>query len=719
MKIHVPVVTLWLCAAALAMGMPAVRLPAVISDNMVLQANHADPIWGWATPGTKVRVTIAEQKKSTAVGADGHWQLALDPLPPGGPLALTVRSGVTTLTVSNILVGEVWLCAGQSNMEFPTQSATNGTEEVAQATFPKIRLFHVAITPALTPASDCIGEWVECSPTNVAKFSAVAYFFGRQLHQDLKTPVGLIAAALGGSQARAWISRPGLEQTPSLALYAKYLDEEVAKSTAMLPADWRSPDGKLLPARDDAAWAEPATSDAEWATVDLPHSWAGSTKFMATLWLRRNVAVPPTWTGHDLHLALGASDCPVTMYANGQVLQMAGAGPLVCQVPGRLVTGTNLLLAVKLCLNSYNKIGSLTGTSHMTLTAPDAQALALTGTWRYAYAYRGPWSLPQYEAAGLYNGMIAPLVPYSLRGVVWYQGESDAPFAQRYGTTFQAMITDWRRVWREDFPFLYVQLPNYGKALDNPVDDDGGWAGVREGQTAALQLPATGMAVTYDLGEPAQIHPPNKQAVARRLVLLAQVKAYQQKLVCAGPLYEGMAVEGDHIRIRFRDSGGGLITSDGKTVNHVAIAGADRHWVWAHAEIAGDTLLVSTSAVPNPVAVRYAWAGNPVGANLARRDGFLVAPFRTDSWPEPFTVVAAQVHDPRAGTWQDALPAVFGNPWPTLADMKLNNMFPGKAVKLTVTYRGHNLDFTSDGKDGLEINHEFLEHALTAPSPTP
>ncbi|MFA4945830.1 MAG: sialate O-acetylesterase [Lentisphaeria bacterium] len=449
----------------------ALRLPAILSDNMVLQADKPVRIWGWAPPGQAVTVKVGGQEKAATAGADGKWQITLAPLKAGGgPLEMTVAGGGATLTVKNILAGEVWLCSGQSNMAVPLWEAANGAAEIRAATYPKLRLFLTRFHAPDQPADDLQGKWVECSPATAGGFSAVAYLFGRELHQALKVPVGLIQSAHGATAIENWISLAALQAEPSL--------KSIVERHAEMPKDSKGWDPQL-----------------------------------------------PT---------------------------------------------------------------------------------------------------------GLYNGEIAPLTPFALRGVIWYQGESNASRAAQYRTLFPVLIRGWRQAWGEELPFYFVQLANLGPAPAQPGESD--WAELREAQALALALPHIGMAVAVDIGEAGNIHPKNKQEVARRLALWALDRTYGQKRVYSGPLYQAATVEGGKIRVRFNQVGGGLAAKGGP-LKRFAIAGSDRKFVWADAVIDGDSVVVASPAVSQPVAVRYAWANNPEGCNLYNQEGLPAAPFRTDTWP--------------------------------------------------------------------------------------
>jgi sialate O-acetylesterase len=497
-----------------AMVLPAraeVKLPALIGDNMVLQEGKRVAIWGTAEPGEQVRVTLGEEKATAAADGEGRWKVELGPLKAGGPFEMTV-TGKNSITLHNVAVGEVWICSGQSNMEMAVGNSPrawggvlNAAEEIAAGNYPMIRQFTVRKAVAGQPQRDAEGEWKVANPETVGEFSAVAYFFGRDLYKALNVPVGLIDSSWGGTPAEAWTSAPALAADPEL----KTILDEWKEKTAEYP--------KLLEQfqRELKGW-EQSSEKAEAEGRPAP---------------------PP----------------------------------------------------------------------------PQMPADPRSNSWR---------------AAGLYNGMIAPLLPYTMAGAIWYQGESNADRAYQYRKLFPAMIRNWRRAWGEvDFPFLFVQLAGFRQ----PWAPRTAWAELREAQTMALALPKTGMAVTVDIGEPYDIHPKNKQEVGRRLALAAEAIAYGRKVVYSGPMYDSMSVEGAGVRLRFTHAGGGLVAK-GESLKGFEIAGEDRRFVAAEARISGETVVVRSSKVPHPVAVRYGWDDYPE-CNLYNKAGLPASPFRTDDWP--------------------------------------------------------------------------------------
>jgi len=442
-----------------------VRLPGVLGDHMVVQRGTEVYIWGWTDPGARVTVRMGEAEASATGNADGRFLTRLPPQEAGGPHTITV-TGENTVSIKDVLVGDVWICSGQSNMEMAVRGVRNAKKEIADAKYPRIRLFTVKRTSTPEPQDDCKGDWKPCSPDTVPNFSAVGYFFGRHLHKHLDVPVGLVNTSWGGTPSEAWTSPRTVEKVRAF-------------------------------------------------------------------------------------------------------------DPIVKRFKGK--------------------------PNH------------------------------PHRPSNLFNGMIAPLVPMRIRGAIWYQGESNAGRACQYRTLFPAMIQDWRAHWRQgNFPFLFVQLANFKKRAKQPGDS--AWAELREAQAMALRLPKTAQAVIIDIGEAKDIHPKNKQDVGKRLALAARAVAYGEDMTYSGPMYKSMKVEGGKVRLAFDHVGGGLVAKGGGPLKGFAVAGKDKQWHWAEAEIDGKTVVVSSDEVARPVAVRYAWADNP-DCNLANEEGLPASPFRTDHWP--------------------------------------------------------------------------------------
>jgi len=621
------------------------RLPAVFSDHMVLQQGRSCPVWGWATDGTRVTVEIGGQSLHT-VAKNGRWQVRLDPLTAGDSYTLTVRTRDRTVDVKDVLAGEVWVCSGQSNMEWPLESADHAQTEIMQADLPAVRLFTVEKATDDQPQDDVTGTWLVCSPRTVPDFSAVGYLFGKNLYDHGIRPLGLIDTTWGGTPAEAWTSYPTLRSDPAFApILARDVDTDTIKAQlartygADLLTDERNPDVVFS---DQSAlqqgWADPDTDMTEWKTMDLPVLWeSAGLNLDGVVWFRREVVLPETWAGRDLVLRLSAIDDYDLTYFNGTQVgrtysdtPSAWLKPRVYTVPGNLVKAGRNTVAVRV-LDMQGGGGIYQAASPMDVAPAGAKTpISLTGPWHYRIEkIMALGSGEQNMPARLFNAMVAPLVPYTIKGVVWYQGESNADRAYQYRKLFPAMIEDWRRAWGgNDFPFYFVQLANYMQRKPNPGDS--AWAELREAQQMALSLPNTGMAVIIDAGDANDIHPRDKQTVGRRLALIARARDYGEPVEYSGPVYKSMTIEDNRIRLRFDHVDTGL-RADG-ALRGFAIAGADKNFVWAHAVIEDHTVVVSSDAVAQPVAVRYAWADNP-DCNLYNGAGLPASPFRTDDWP--------------------------------------------------------------------------------------
>jgi len=625
------------------------KLASLFSDHAVLQREMQLPVWGWAEPGSLVTVELAGKSAIATAGADGKWLAKLLPLPAGGPHTLVAKTqGAAPVVVNDVLIGEVWLCSGQSNMELQLPGAINGKEEVAAANHPRLRLFLVPLASDVVSSEEIPSQWEVCTPESAANFSAVGYFHGLELQRRLGVPVGLIGSSRGGTMAEAWTSREGLAAEPTLLPIAEESDRlfasepEAVKDLCKDFSDQELAVKRPVPATNkgfEQGWANLEAGEG-WETIQAPGTWQGAgLSFSGVVWYRREVEIPGGWAGQDLTLSIGACDKSEWTYFNGEPVgsltmqdnPSAWSTQRVYTVPGRLVKAGKAAIAVRIYSNIYN--GGMTGPEHgmflKPVAAPKSAAIALAGAWSYQVEHNfGPHTLV--APCALFNGMIAPLIPYALRGVAWYQGESNADHPFRYRKLFPALIRDWRRRWgQEHLHFHYVQIANYTDQPEQPGESQ--WAELREAQTMALSLPDTGMAVIIDIGEAANIHPLNKQDVGRRLAASVLSKVHGLADVTAsGPLYKSSQAEGLQIRILFSDVDGGL-EARGGALKAFAIAGEDRKFVWADAEIDGETVVVSSSFVNAPVAVRYGWADNPP-CNLYNKAGLPASPFRTDDW---------------------------------------------------------------------------------------
>lgn len=628
-----------------------VSVPSLFADNMVLQQETTVPIWGKATPGGKVTVLFQGQKRGTVAEADSQWLVELHDLTAGGPFDLKVV-GKDTLKLTNVMVGEVWVCSGQSNMEMPLAGwgeINQYAREIAEANYPNIRLFQVNHTMSLRPLKDVDAQtWTECNPQTIPSFSAVAYFFGRKLHQDLKVPIGLIHTSWGGTLAEAWTSAGFLAQMEDFkpmidSLQTKALGEaeEKIEYERQVSVWQKLVDQKVSEAlQSNNSWHDVDLDISDWQTMKLPVLWesAGLPNFDGIVWFRTTVELPASVAAEACTLSLGAIDDQDITFVNGREIGTTDGynKPREYVVPaGTLQAGTNII-AIQV-LDTGGGGGVWGAKEQLFLKSSSGQMVTLFGDWKYKTGVSLKDVPPRPQSPDspnrptvLYNAMLAPLMPFSIRGAIWYQGESNENRAYQYRTLFPTMINSWRTNWGiGDFPFIFVQLANFRPPAEQPGQSN--WAELREAQLMTLSLPNTGMAVAIDIGDANDIHPKNKQDVGKRLALNALATVYGQEIVYSGPLYKSMSFDGDKIRLVFDHVGGGLVAGD-KKLTGFAIAGEDKQFVWADAIIEGNTVVVSSPQVLNPAAVRYGWADNPV-CNLYNQEGLPASPFRTDDWP--------------------------------------------------------------------------------------
>jgi sialate O-acetylesterase len=620
-----------------------VTLPYILSDNMVLQRDVPVHIWGWADPGEKVSVAIHGQKVSVKAGINGEWMVKLQPLPAGGPYELAVK-GKNTLVLKNILAGDVWVCSGQSNMEWPLMRSRNWTSDKNTVDQPNIRLFYVPKKINLKPMDNTLeARWELCNDVSASGFSAIGYYFGKNLSDKLNVPIGLINSNWGGTDIETWMSLETLYGDKDYAtqignMSAKGLDElqdEAEKSMR----DWQ----RAVTLDDPGItgkWYAGDVRSADWKTMKLPQAWegAGLPNLDGVVWFTREFLVSETDAEKEVIISLGPIDDSDESYLNGVKIGKTEARydlPRLYKVPaGVLKAGTNVI-TIKVIDTGGG--GGLWGMDSQLYAEISGNKINLAGDWHYRVAVDIPapkaTSSPNSFPSLLYNGMINPIVKFPIKGVIWYQGENNTGNFTKYRSLFPALIRDWRNKWNiGDFTFLYVQLANYMEASSTPQEST--WAGLREAQTMTLSEPKTGMAVIIDIGEAKDIHPRNKDDVGYRLSLAALKVAYGRDIVYTGPLYKSMKIEGNNIILDFNGIGSGLVANDRYGyLKAFAVAGEDRKFVWAQAYITPDNkVVVSSDEVKAPIAVRYAWANNPDDANLYNAEGLPASPFRTDSW---------------------------------------------------------------------------------------
>jgi sialate O-acetylesterase len=623
-----------------------VRLARLFSDHVVLQRRQPIPVWGWAKPGESVRATLAGQTQAAKADATGKWMVRFAALEAGGPydLAVTAKSGRAGAT--DVLVGEVWLCSGQSNMEWPVQQANNAATERQNANFPQIRHFRVDHELALTPQMDlAAGEWKVCSSETVGDFTAVGFFFARELARKLNIPIGLLHSSWGGSQVEGWISKEAMLSNDELRAPAQQLVTTWPAADSVVDYKLRK---QLLGERnmnptlaDEQTYRDPGYDVSRWRKTDPmgQWDWKDMRGYRGQGYMTCQIDIPATMVSGPTTLGLAQNDSPNQVYINGKLVSegvLTGVRTLTIPANTWQAGANRLLIKLGDMTNpAWFGIG-LQGSANDLYVEDSEQRIPLAGSdWRIIPAFAEPHHYTRFMnnvATSIYNGMIAPLIPFGLRGALWYQGESNAGRAYQYRQSFPLMITDWRGRWGQDFPFYFVQLSSFGS--DQSSNQGSNWAELREAQTMTLRLPKTGMAVTTDIGNPRDIHPTNKQDVGHRLALNALHFDYGQTLNYSSPMYDSLIINGPTAVVTFKHIASGLMARDKYGyLRGFEIAGADHVFYFARADISGNRVTVSHPSVPNPVAVRYAWTDAPEEANLVNSDGLPASPFRTDDWP--------------------------------------------------------------------------------------
>lgn len=637
---------------------PKPILPALFSDNMILQQKTEAPIWGTATPGKKVKITGSWNNQTITVQADkqGNWKAVLQTPVAGGPYNITISDG-KKIELSNVMIGEVWICSGQSNMEMPLGGwgkIMNYEQEIAAANHPGIRLFQIKKSTSLAPSRDVqstMEGWQTCSPQTVENFSSVAYFYARELNQKLGIPVGVIDVTWGGTIAEAWTSAEALSHHPDFKEMVKkveqaHTDRPTAEKAFQAENNlWQQ---KIL-ALDKgfegqtAQWAAFDLNTPDWKSVQLP---AYIEKIIVPnldgiVWFRKTVDIPESWLNEDLKISLGPIDDEDICYFNGTEIGR-GYGYNVDRyynVPKHLLKKGKNILTVR--VNDTGGEGGIYGNTEKLFASNSQGKISLAGVWickvgmdlNRSRQEIGSQPVSCFTTQNyptlLYNAMIHPLVPYAIQGAIWYQGESNEQRGYQYRDLLSLLIRDWRNQWNRNFPFYIVQLANFRQQTTQPGESQ--WAEVREAQKMALDLENTGMAVINDIGDAGDIHPKNKQEVGRRLSLIALANTYGQNIEFSGPLYESKCIRGNVIELSFKHTGEGLVARGG-SLKGFTIAGPDHYFHPAQAEIKGDKVIVSSPEVPYPVAVRYSWGDN-VESTLYNKSGLPASPFRTDDYP--------------------------------------------------------------------------------------
>ena len=612
----------------------------IFGDNMVLQRGKPDAIWGWSDPGDTVKVEIAGKTASAVAGSDRRWQVKIDPPPAGGPYTVKI-TGHRSAELKNVMVGDVWLCSGQSNMEFALRQAKNGSDEVKAADHPEIRFFTVGGGAAYHPLDTPVGSWRVVSPDTAASVSAVAYYFARKVQSEIHIPIGLIVDAVGGTPAESWTSTGALEKL-------KDFDVPLAEVRKQIAAGTPEYGNYVNHWYDDfdigikMKWTSSELDASSWKPVTIPAGFAdlGVPDTPALAYFRKEITLPDPLPEGMAMMYLGVIERMDTVYVNGTSVGGSAwvENPRVYRMrPGVLKPGRNVIVIRVLKIKPDG--GFLSKPDDLKLVLGDKTTIPLVGSWlgKVSVDARPPQSLPiSYQnwpvmPGVLYNGMVAPLVPLSMAGALWYQGEENSPRSFEYRKVLPAMIADWRSAFGQgDLPFYIVSLPAFMHRSDKPIDAE--WAEMREAQAlTAAHVPNSCLAVTIDTGDPDNIHPTEKMLPGERLGLCALANYYGKKVAYEGPTVSKVERLQGSIRLQFAHTDGGLVAKGGK-LEQFQTAGADKKWYWADARIMGDSVIVSAPEVPAPQEVRYAWQSNPP-ATLFNGAGLPAAPFRTDTWP--------------------------------------------------------------------------------------
>jgi sialate O-acetylesterase len=618
----------------------------IFGDNMVLQRGKPNTIWGWSEPGDAVRVEIAGNAATTVTGPDGRWQVKIQPPPPGGPYTVRI-TGRQTVELHEVLVGDVWVCGGQSNMQLGLKFARNGAEEVKSANHPGIRFYIVRQNVSYAHADVPQGAWKIVSPQTVAEgeaggLSAVAYFFARKLQDALHVPIGLVPDCVGGTPAETWTSAEALRKL-------KDFDATLAEIQRLRTRGGPEYGNFVMHWYDEydvglkgGTWADPGLDDSSWKAVEIPGGFSelGVADTPSVCWFRKEIVLPDPLPAGRAMLFLGSVERMDTAYINGQWVGASAwvENPRVYAVPDSVLRPGRNVVAIRV-FKVKPKGGFLDQPDRLRLVLGDRVAVPLAGKWkgRVSVDARPPHPMPlSFEnwptmPSVLYEGMLAPIAPLAIAGAIWYQGEANAERAFQYRKLLPTMIADWRRLFGQgDFPFYIVSLPAFGHRRDSPGDD--AWAELREAQElTARSVPNSCLAVTIDTGDADNIHPKDKREVGERLALCALAKHHGEKTPYAGPTFSSVECLPGSLRLHFTHTDGGLIVKGGK-LEEFSVAGEDHKWYWADARVEGDAVVVSSRAVPGPKEARYAWQSNPA-ATLFNGAGLPAAPFRTDDWP--------------------------------------------------------------------------------------
>ncbi len=705
-----------------------IKLPKLVSDGMVLQRDIPLKIWGWASPAEEVKLVFKSKSYQTKANDNGEWQIILPSQHAGGPFTMEL-SGENKIIIQNILIGDVWLCSGQSNMVIPMERVKEKYPlEIAASTNSSIRHFFIPTAFSFGKEEKDLpgGKWLSADPHNILQFSATAYFFAKKLFEKYKIPIGLINASVGGPPVESWISEAALIAFPhymqKAAVYKNpALIDSINKARNAIYEKWYENINRKDKGLNGAIpWHNKNFNAVGWPTMQLPGYWnqQGKISGNGVVWFRKEIELPASMANKPAKLFLGTIVDADSTFVNGKFV-----GNITYQYPPRrytvpkgvLAAGKNII-TIRVVSNSGN--GGFTYDKPFYLVTGN-DTLDLKDAWAYQLGVSSSPlvdTLPNisYQPTGLYNAMIAPLVNYAIKGVNWYQGEGNTGRPHDYHALLKTMIQDWRNKWQQgNFPFLFVQLPNFGEV--HTVPSESNWAMLREQQLKTLSVPNTAMVVAIDLGEWNDLHPLNKKDVGERLALAARKLAYgENKIVYSGPLYQSHQIKGNRIIVRFTHTGSGLKSLDGKALRGFAISGADSTFRWANVKMEKDQVIAWHDDIPNPVALRYAWADNPGLVNLYNKEGLPASPFRTDHFKETNTYANKEKpwNNKRAAvvlTYDDALNVHLDHAWPLLDSLNLKATFYVSGATGVLHKRMH------EWKIAASNGHELGNHTMFHP----
>ncbi|MGE5355308.1 MAG: sialate O-acetylesterase [Deltaproteobacteria bacterium] len=616
-----------------------VIMPKIFSDNMVIQRNEPIPVWGWSDKNEKIQIKFCNQIVKTKADASGNWKVVLNPENSGGPFNMIIQ-GKNQIIIKNILIGEVWLCSGQSNMEWTVEQSKDFKISKMEANNPFIR--HIKVPRAINSAPnkdipDC--NWDICDSTSVGRFTAVGYFFAKQLYDSLKIPVGLINSSWGGTNVETWISRDGFKGNAEFKKMIESIPEVNLDSLVVLNLKESSDrikqlQGSPLFDKDSLLFKNENYVDRNWPTIMQPALWESQEpgEIDGVVWIRKKFELNNEDLKSEALLELSTIDDEDITYVNGVEIGRTNLWNIFRKYfipPGILKKGTNTI-AIRIVDTGGG--GGIYGDPENVRLKLGEKTIPLSGKWSYRVLSLMESVEPNNFPSLCYNAMIFPLIPYPFRGVLWYQGESNAGRAYQYRTSFPLLIEDWRKKWNANFPFYFVQLATFRTSGNSNEGCD--WAELREAQSMTLnKVSNTGMCVTTDIGDPVDIHPQNKQDVGYRLSRIALNNIYGKNMIYSGPIFKSMKINGKTVILSFENIGSGLMTPDKYGyLKGFEIAGEDRVFHFARGYITENSVILESDKVINPVAVRFGWIGDASECNLFNKEGFPASPFRTDDW---------------------------------------------------------------------------------------